>query len=239
MKAASLEAAFHALLRQVSKEHRPRAMRPCWLGPRPPVLWRMPRLGLPVRSCPTRGCRRRPLRLVSALQRRDPCVPTRALRINPSSPGRITLADVRVRARSTGQPGSPLMRICSLQRIKPRRAVRAATHRTIPLWRWSRGSCRRAFLSTGYLAIRLCGFSLAFPSPFRNWAFGPQAVETPASRSCIASFLGGAVPLSAGLAQPCSGLQPERRSWDLTLRSLVPARKRRDVSIEPVPPAVS
>jgi hypothetical protein len=40
MKAASLEAAFHALVRSMPKEHAPPALRPCWLGPRPPVLWR-------------------------------------------------------------------------------------------------------------------------------------------------------------------------------------------------------
>lgn len=102
----------------------------------------------------------------------------------------------------------------------------------------SLASCRRAFHTACNRAFRLCGFSLAFPSPFRRSAYGPKALETPAGGSCIASFLRGAVPLSADLAQPCPDIFPGHRSWDLTLRSVVPVRKRRDVSIAPVPHAV-
>jgi hypothetical protein len=86
------------------------------------------------------------------------------------------------------------MEFCPLQRIKLSRAVRVAMHRTIPLRR-----CR------AFLAAWIPRSNGNRDSSLRSFAGG----------SCIASFLGGDVPLSANHAQPCRGLSPGHRSWGL------------------------
>jgi hypothetical protein len=54
-----------------------------------------------------------------------------------------------------------------------------------------------------------------------------RSPQTSPDRSCIASFLRDDVPLSVGLTQPCRNLPSRHRSWDLALRSFIPARGRR------------
>lgn len=154
--------------------------------------------------------------LSEALQRCDPRVPTGALRIDSSSPGRLRSPPVAL-VRSGNRPDRPpLLRFCPLQRIKPGRAIRGAIHRTIPLRRCLR-SPGAWYSETSGNATRPCGFSPAdhaapgsFVAPYRYPLFAP-------SRASILR---------------------RHRSWGCTLRSVIPARKRRDVSNAPVPRAV-
>jgi hypothetical protein len=127
-------------------------MRPYWLRPRPPVLWRTCRPGLPIEGHPLFG---RSIGVRFGLTRRCSAVPrvrvpsaedeTRASQPVIVEPARVLAVPSLARAErakssgTTGRAGTPLMRFRPLQRTSASDALPdAATHRTIPLRRFAR-----------------------------------------------------------------------------------------------------
>jgi len=222
----------------------PRARRSVRGGHRPahaaaPLAWAAPVFVMTdltwrvaISNAPGSGGRRRPLPLDDSRPRRDPRLPTGALRINPASSGRLVLG--RMRSRDAARP----KRLASLEVSSPS-AIQAETRcPTRPCV--GRSRCDVFASSAGASSkgkeipalrrtnVRPCGFS---PALARRSNDRLESVRRPPQTSpggsCIASFLLGDVPLSAGLAQPCRGFPSRHRSWGLTLRSFAPACGRR------------
>jgi hypothetical protein len=163
------------------------------------------------------GGRRHPLRLIG-----DAAAP-RSVHAHWSASDRLVTAGPSHARRpmpcawTTGQGGTPLWRFRPLQRMKPGCAIRhchASNDPTLTLAAISR-SLDHPRLSGN--AARPCGFS-------------------PADHAAPGSFV---TPYRYPPISPSRAPDAEHRSWGCTLRSVVPVRQRRDVSITPVPRVVS